>query len=306
MGNSIRRVGLLSTFAAGEHEPFHYQFGRKISIDLSERKFTENRRGGWTEKWTMSYTVDVSTSTLTLTRTGKSEGAKGLRIQLSAVMPAETGNFGEYGLGVDVQTVNELDAMVRKNCYNTGNSTVSINSNEQFHEGGRVTETEFYLFGTGDVGSLTVLEMKKKKIEEERCYTVTLAHYFVTNAGINDSSNNKTDVGLSVVVKIRVFKGNLEVTVEGPDQHPAFGLRYLFDEAMRTKIWKPTLCPHCANIQKQRSTMISQSDSDDSESVPVARRHGGSQKNLRLVDNGGRFNGNGNGERGYFYGYWTW
>ncbi|WVY94975.1 hypothetical protein V8G54_034063 [Vigna mungo] len=61
------------------------------------------------------------------------------------------------------------------------------------------------------------------------------------------------------------------------------------------RLWKPTLCPHCDTIQKQRSMMIWQSDSDDSERVPVTRRHGGSQKNLRVVDNGGRFNGNGTG-----------
>jgi len=43
------------------------------------------------------------------------------------------------------------------------------------HEGGSVTETYFYLFGTGGRGGLTVLE--KKKIEEG-VYEVTLAHYF--------------------------------------------------------------------------------------------------------------------------------
>ncbi|XP_017437921.1 uncharacterized protein LOC108343972 [Vigna angularis] len=289
MGNSIRRVGLLSTVRAGEDEPFHYKLGRKISIDLSERKFTVDSSGGWTEQWTMSYSVDVSTSTLTLTRSGKGEGAKGLRIKLSGVIPAETGNFVEHGLDMVVQTVTESDATVRRTSYNVNCPTAAVDRSEQFHEEGRVTETKFYFFGSGDAGSLTVLEMKKKKIGERRCYAVTLAHYF---ASINDFSRNKTDVGLSIVVKIRVSKGNLEVTVQGPEQHPAFGLRYLFDEVMRTKIWKPTLCPHCATIQKQPSTKISQSDSDDSKSVPVARRHGGSQENLRVVDNGGKFNGN--------------
>ena len=139
---------------------------------------------------------------------------------------------------------------------------------------------------------------------------MTLAHYFASSGRINDYYRNKTDAGLSVVVKIGATNGNLDVTVEGPEQHPAFGLRYLFQETMRSKIWKRTLCPHCANIQKQRSMMTSQSDSDDSESVPVARRHGGSQNNLRTVDNYGRFNGNGNGnytENKYmFFGKLRW
>ncbi|WVZ15914.1 hypothetical protein V8G54_013480 [Vigna mungo] len=239
------------------------------------------------------YNGDGIASSVTLTRSVTGEGAKGLGIRLCSVMPAQTGDFtNSYALDVDVQTVTKSDATVRTNMSMSNCPTPAIDRSEQFHEEGRVTETEFYFFRTGDAGSLTVLEMKKKKIEESRCYAVTLAHYF---ASINGFSRNETDVGLSVVVKIRVSKGNLEVTVEGPEQHPAFGLYYLFDVTLRTKIWKPTLCPHCATIQKQCSTMILQADSDDSESIPVARRHGASQKYLRLVDNGGKFNGNGNG-----------
>ncbi|KAK7364015.1 hypothetical protein VNO80_12336 [Phaseolus coccineus] len=239
MGNSIRRVGLLNTVGVGEDQPFHYQLGTKVSIYLSERRVSEtpNKKS---EEWTMSYTVDVSTCELTLT---KEEGGKGLRIKTHSVIPGKTGDF--------VVCFSDLN----------------------------VTESD----------------ARKNKNEQELPHEVTLAHYFASSGRINDYSRNKTDVGLSVVVKIRATNGNLDVTVEGPEQHPALGLRYLFEEAMRSKIWKPTLCPHCANIQKPRSMMTWQSDSDDSESVPVARRHGGSQNNLRKVNNGGRFNGNGNG-----------
>ncbi|ESW24866.1 hypothetical protein PHAVU_004G167400 [Phaseolus vulgaris] len=290
MGNSIRRVGLLNTVGVGEDQPFHYQLGRKVSIDLSKRRVRAilKRRS---EEWTMSYGVDVSTCKLTLR---KDEDGKGLLIKIHSVMPGITGDFPVYRFDLDVT---ELDARVQSNWsidINGDGSSSTLDYSKQIHAGGSVTETQFILFGTGDIGSFVVLEQKKKK-EEERAHAVTLAHYFASSGRINDYSINKTDVGLSVVVKIGATNGNLDVMVEGPEQHPAFGLRYLFEEAMRTKIWKPTLCPHCANIQKQRSMMTWQSDSDDSESVPVARRHGGSQNNLRTVNNGGRFIGNDNG-----------
>ncbi|KAK7364014.1 hypothetical protein VNO80_12334 [Phaseolus coccineus] len=290
MGNSIRRVGLLNTVGVGEDQPFHYQLGTKVSIDLSKRRVRKILKKR-SEEWTMSYTVDVSTCILTLT---KEEGGKGLLIKIYSVIPGITGDFPVYSFDLDVT---ESDARVQSiwsiNINGNGSSS-TFDYSKQIHAGGSVTETQFTLFGTGDVGSFIVLEQKKKN-EEERPHAVTLAHYFASSGRINDYSRNNTDVGLSVLVKIRATNGNLDVTVEGPDKHPAFGLRYLFEEAMRSKIWKPTLCPHCANIQKQRSMMTWQSDSDDSESVPVARRHGGSQNNLRTVNNGGRFNGNDNG-----------
>ncbi|ESW24860.1 hypothetical protein PHAVU_004G166800 [Phaseolus vulgaris] len=290
MGNSIRRVGLLSTVGVGEDQPFHYQLGRTVSIYLSERSVLETPKKS--EGWTMFYTIDVSTCELTLT---KEEGGKGLLIKINSVIPDIAGNFSEYDLNMDVT---ESDARVESSLtiHMNGQLTSSrYDSGKQIHAGGSVTDTTFFLLGTGDVGCFIVLERKKKKEEEERPYAVTLAHYIASSGRINDYSRNKTDVGLSVMVKIRSTNGNLDVTVEGPEQHPAFGLRYLFQEAMRSKIWKPTLCPHCANIQKQLNMMTWQSDSDSSESVPVARRHGGSQKSSRTVNNGGRFNGDGNG-----------
>ncbi|WVZ15913.1 hypothetical protein V8G54_013479 [Vigna mungo] len=293
MGNSIRRVGLLNTVGAGEDEPFHFTLGRKVSIDLSERLVKVKRSGRWSEKWIMSFTVDFSTCTLTLTKSGNND----LFIDIFSEGLDQYGYLYEYSYDLDVLTVTDSDSLLRtcSSSHVDGNSSIARNMyGRQIHGGDRVTETCFGLFGIGDIWSLTVLE-KKMKMEEKRPYEVTLAHYFATSsAGINVFPGN-SDVGLSVIVKIRASHGNLDITVEGPDKHPASGLRYMFDEAMRTQIWKPTLCPHCATIQKQRSTMISQSDSDDSESVPVARSHDGGQKNSRRVYNGGKFNGNGNG-----------
>ncbi|KAL9324616.1 hypothetical protein ACSQ67_009473 [Phaseolus vulgaris] len=308
MGNSIRRVGLLSTVGVGEDQPFHYQLGRTVSIYLSERSVLEtpNKKS---EEWTMFYGIDLSTCELTLT---KEEGGKGLLIKIHSMIPGITGDFSVYRSDMHLT---ESDARVQSTWsmnINGDEESSAFNYGKQIHAGGSVTNTQFILCGTGDIGSFIVLEKKKKKEEEERPYAVTLAHYFAASGRINDHSRNKIDVGLSVVVKIRAINGSLDVTVEGPDKHPAFGLRYLFEEAMRSKIWKPTLCPHCANIQKQSSMMTSQSDSDDRESVPVARRHGGSQKSSRTVNNGGKFNGNGNGnysektEKTFILFGWKW
>ncbi|BAU02895.1 hypothetical protein LR48_Vigan10g011500 [Vigna angularis] len=293
MGNSIRRVGLLNTVGAGEDEPFHYKLGRKVSIDLSEKLFKVKRSGSCSEKWIMSYEVDRSTCTFTLRKSGKYD----LFIDIFSEVLDQDGYFSKYSYDLDVETVTDSDSLLytRSSRYANGSFLPPMNQyGRQIHGGGRVTETHFWLCGTGDIQTLTVLE-KKMTMEEKRSYEVTLAHYFATSAGINDFSGNSIDVGLSVVVKIRASHGNLDITVEGPDKHPASGLRYLFDEAMKSQIWKPTLCPHCASIQKQRRKMIFPSDSDDSESVPWARRHGSSQKNSRGVENSGKFNGNGNG-----------
>ena len=93
-------------------------------------------------------------------------------------------------------------------------------------------------------------------------------------------------------VKIGVSNGKFDVTVEGPEQHPVSALLYVFAEVSRTGIWKPTMCPHCHH--KRRGKMFWQSDSEDSDSVsiPVPRA---TPKNARGVSNGGRFQGNGNG-----------
>jgi len=80
--------------------------------------------------------------------------------------------------------------------------------------------------------------------------------------------------------------------VEGPEQHPVSSLLYMFDEVNRTGIWKPTMCPHC--YQKRRAKVFWQSDSEDSDSVPIPVPRA-TPKNARGVANGGRFQGNGNG-----------
>jgi len=159
MGNSIRTVGLLNTVGVGEDQPFYYQLGRKVSIHLSERRVTEilNKKS---EEWTMSYTVDVSTCKLTLT---KDDGGKDLLIKVHSVIPDITGEFYEYPFKL---VVNESDARVQSialvHLVGPGPSSTS-DFGTQIHPGGNVTKTWFFLFGTGDVGSFIVLEEKRRR-----------------------------------------------------------------------------------------------------------------------------------------------
>nr|XP_007152869.1 hypothetical protein PHAVU_004G167100g [Phaseolus vulgaris]ESW24863.1 hypothetical protein PHAVU_004G167100g [Phaseolus vulgaris] len=259
MGNSIRTVGLLNDVGVGEDEPFHHQLGRDGFIHLSEREFKITRGGSWSEKWTMSYTLGPSTSILSLTRSGKDKGATGLFIQLLSVIPEQNGKFSRYGYELDVETVPRSDALA-----------------------------DLYLFGTEDIRGLTVLK-KRKNMNEKEPHAVTLAHYFAYSSFaysscINHISRNRTEVSLSVIVKIGATNGHLDITVEGPEQHPAPTLRYLIVEAMRTKIWKRTLCPHCANLYRHRHTMRTKiwkrtlcphcaNLYRHRHSVPVAQRH---------------------------------
>ncbi|KAL9324619.1 hypothetical protein ACSQ67_009476 [Phaseolus vulgaris] len=274
MGNSIRTVGLLNDVGVGEDEPFHHQLGRDGFIHLSEREFKITRSGSWSEKWTMSYTLGPSTSILSFTRSGKDKGATGLFIQLLSVIPEQNGKFSRYGYELDVETVPRSYALVRTRSSNhveASCSPAAFEHGRQIHEG-RIKETDLYLFGTEDIRGLTVLK-KRKNMNEEEPDAVTLAHYFAYSSFaysscINHISRNRTEVSLSVIVKIGATNGHLDITVEGPEQHPAPTLRYLIVEAMRTKIWKRTLCPHCANLYRHR------------HSVPVAQRHDTRKKKL--------------------------
>ena len=93
--------------------------------------------------------------------------------------------------------------------------------------------------------------------------------------------------------------GHLDLAVDGPKQHPAAALFYMFDEVHRTGTWKPTYCPYCANsiIQRQRAGIFSQPDSEDSDIdyVPAALLRGRRQTSAGIVANDRMFRGNYNG-----------
>ncbi|KOM54253.1 hypothetical protein LR48_Vigan10g014500 [Vigna angularis] len=158
-----------------------------------------------------------------------------------------------------------------------------------------VTDTKICLYGTSNRCGLLVLECKNDCPHQRKAKAVTIAHYFVSSNGsvaVNRSSET-TDIGFSVVTKVRVCDGKFDITVEGPEPHPVFSLLHMFDEVNRSGIWKPSMCPHCRNIQREHSTMFSQSDSED-DVVPLPPRLG-NQRNGTTIANDGRFRGHANG-----------
>ncbi|BAU02869.1 hypothetical protein VIGAN_11246400 [Vigna angularis var. angularis] len=66
----------------------------------------------------------------------------------------------------------------------------------------------------------------------------------------------------------------------------------MFKGVNRTGIWKPSMCLHCINIQREHSRM--QSDSEDNDGVPLQPSLGTRQKVTSIV-NDGRFRGHANG-----------
>ncbi|XP_028193718.1 uncharacterized protein LOC114379281 isoform X3 [Glycine soja] len=139
-------------------------------------------------------------------------------------------------------------------------SIMSMKTNNAVDACGVSTQTVLYLYRRGKRGGLVVTECKRNRGDKE-ANAVTMAHYFA-------NSDDDKDIGLSVVAKIRAaLNGKLDVTVEGPEQHPAFSLLHMFDEVNRTRSWKPAIFSHCAaNIRGAREP--------------------GNRQNVRIIDNG--------------------
>jgi len=68
----------------------------------------------------------------------------------------------------------------------------------------------------------------------------------------------------------------------------------MFDEVNKSGIWKPSMCPHCGNLQREHRKMFWQSDSEDSDGGPLPPRLG-TQQNAVTIANDGRFKGHANG-----------
>ncbi|KOM54219.1 hypothetical protein LR48_Vigan10g011100 [Vigna angularis] len=101
-----------------------------------------------------------------------------------------------------------------------------------------------HLYGSGGRWGLLAVESKRNKTEED-AEVVTVAHYIVKSSETSFYRSTGTNIGLSVTANFRASNGEFEITAEGPEQHPAFALLYMFDEVKRTGNWKPTMCPHC-------------------------------------------------------------
>ncbi|KAG5069475.1 hypothetical protein JHK85_001852 [Glycine max] len=327
MGNAPGSFRLLGNGTSS----YHFQLGQLASISMKkgEEKWEDN--GKRSQKWEVSYNVEGLTCTLSITKSTGINSDEELRIDIEDNTCREKINrhaIKQYSSGF-TQIVGRAEAGLLVGnmiCFHA-NSTKDVRGWEEAasstyvpytrasstyvpytrasstyvpytrnttNSSGGVTSTTICPYrSSGTRKGLYVTEWKKKK-ENEKPYMVTIAHYYANNG--ENLFTRGIDVGLSMMVKIRVSNGALfgidefDFTVDGPVQHPSSALLYMIEEVTRTGMWTPRACPHCANIQRQRRW---QSESDDSDNLPVAPGHGhGNSQNAR---NHGVFNGDGNG-----------
>jgi len=251
--------------------PCHLQLGTYASINLTTSVVYKRNDGSYHDKADVTYTVEGSTCNLALRRAiNKNSYVRCVSFELrdSIVdMLFLNINKAETDL-LKVQTISDAIFKTKKK--------------KNLHAWGGVTETKVYLYGTANRCGLLVWECNKND-GHQHAKAVTIAHYFVHSSGtvaVNRSTET-TDIGFSVVVKIGLSDGNFDITVEGPEQHPASALLYMFDEVNRSGIWKPSMCPHCGNVRRNMSS--SQTDSEESD---------GRQGNaVRIYNSDGKFNG---------------
>ncbi|WVZ13602.1 hypothetical protein V8G54_011168 [Vigna mungo] len=265
--------------------PSHIQLGTDATINMKTYISHSSVDGDYTEKAEVLYTVEGSKCKLGLERSV----CNGHINFLSFLLHDSIICSDKKGLRLPIMKMG-TDSLCLSFAFQC--SIAWTKTRKNVDAWGGVTNTNVYLYGTANRCGLLVLEGKKNDYASN---AVTIVHYFVSSNGsvaVNRSSET-TDIGFSVVTKVGISDDKFDITVEGPDPHPVSALLYMFDEVNRTGIWKPSMCPHCRNIQREHSRMFSQSDSeDDVVSLPPRL---GNQRNAATIANDGRFRGHANG-----------
>ncbi|KAL9324588.1 hypothetical protein ACSQ67_009445 [Phaseolus vulgaris] len=261
--------------------PCHLQLGRYASINLTTSLFHKFSDGSYADKAEVSYTVEGSTCNLMLMRyVDENDHVASVSLLLHDSIAFLEGE--KILLHITKSELGFLTMEYKSNC----SCIAWTKTKKKVDAWGGVTETKLYFYGTANRCGLLVWQGKKNDYHGED-KAVTMAQYFVHSNGtaaVNRSSET-TDVGFSVVVKVGTSDEKYDITVEGPEQHPASALLYMFDEVYRSGIWKPSMRPHCGNIRRNMSSW--QSDSEESD---------GRQRNaVRIYNADGRFNGHANG-----------
>ncbi|BAU02865.1 hypothetical protein LR48_Vigan10g014700 [Vigna angularis] len=267
--------------------PSNIQLGTDATINMKSY-ITHSDDGTSAENAQVLYTVEGSNCKLVLRRVvcNGNVNALGFVLHDSVICSGQKKlSFSIFKDGTDFLNVFHSDKY----------SNLWTKTRKNFDAWDGVTDTKVCLYGTANRCGLLVLECKNDCPYQRDAKAVTIAHYFVSSNGsvaVNRSSES-TDIGFSVVTKVRRCDGKYEIIVEGPEPHPVFALLHMFDEVNRSGIWKPTMCPHCRNIQREHSTMFLPSDSED-DVVPLPPRLG-NQRNAATIANDGRFRGHANG-----------
>lgn len=311
MGNSHGGFSLLRN--AGDSS-YHFQRGKSVTINMKDGEYKREVDGKVTQTWEVSYDVEGLTCTLSMVKTLGADSNEKLEINIKDSTHREKIShevIKEYSEGfcesVQTSETGLLDVSyvcssgysrkARGRVIEASSSTYFPQTRKTTNSTGVTTSTTICRTGSGTRQGLLVREWKKKK-GDEKPYMGTIAYYYANSNSRESNPRSRLDIGLSIVVKIRVSDNGyftyLDFTIDGPVQHPSSALFYMFEEVERTRVWEAMACPHCANIQRQRRWMLWQSESEDSDSLPPARAgyYGRGQQNAR---NNGVFVGDANG-----------
>jgi hypothetical protein len=289
MGNNLQGFNRLNK---GHFPNYHEQLGNYGAIDVTkiEMEAINGHTGELFDisKWNTTYTIENSKCILDLKRVSNKDGkVNSVSFQIIDEMYSD-GNIW-FAIGKEASFLSSSTPPLLlnggfKNCRQKNNKTTNTL--------GYVIETWAYLYGSGSKRGLLVLEEMRKSGDNKKPSKVTVAHYYADNSR-NLFSQNKIDIGLSVIVRIQLSSEvGLDITVQGPVQHPSRALHSMFLDVMKTGIWKPT--KFCATIDVGDDSDM-QSESEDCDDFLPRRVYGLSQNVKSIIANSGAVRGNNNG-----------
>ncbi|GAU48123.1 hypothetical protein TSUD_141450 [Trifolium subterraneum] len=290
MGNNLQGFNRLNK---GHFPNYHEQLRSYGAIDVT--KIEHEAINGHTgelfdiSKWNATYTIESSKCILDLRRVSNKDGkVSSVSFQISDEMYPD-GNIW-FAVGKDTSFLASSTSPLLlnggfKNCKQKNNMTTNTL--------GYVIETCSYLYGSGSKRGFLVLEEIRKIGDNENPRKVTVAHYYTVSS--RNIFSHKIDIGLSVIVRIQQSSEvGFDITVQGPVQHPSRALHSMFNEVMKTGIWKPTKCPHCASMDVGDDSDM-QSEIEDCDDFLPPRVYDLSQNVKSIISNNGAVRGNYNG-----------
>jgi hypothetical protein len=232
MGNNLQGFNHLNK---GHFPNYHEQLGSYGAIDVT--KIEHEAINGHTgevfdiSRWNTTYTIENSKCILDLKRVSNKDGkVNSVSFQIIDEMYSD-GNIW-FAIGKEASFLSSSTPPLLlnggfKNCRQKNNKTTNTL--------GYVMETWTYLYGSGSKRGLLVLEEMRKSGDNEKPCKVTVAHYYADYSQ-NLFSQNKIDIGLSVIVRIQLSSEvGLDITVQGPVQHPSRALHSMFLDVMNVR-----------------------------------------------------------------------
>jgi len=158
----------------------------------------------------------------------------------------------------------------------------NFNTETRNHWGG-VTKTDVAYRGVEKEGNLLVVQQKRKPGVEKPC-AIRVVHYYAFSKQCFFS--RKSEVGVSIMVDIRVLNNDLDVSMKDPYEHPSLVLLQMFQQVSRTWIWKWTSCSHCA-AQSHMQQFETENNGEEMERSRQIRGSSISNQGVTIGDHNG-------------------